>query len=501
MQIRENTIFDEHYRLVRLLGSGGFSEVWLAEDTRIDSLKVALKIYAPGSGLDDQSAQLFKKEYSQVFNLVHTNLLCPASYSVYNRMPYLVLSFCEQGSSSKLTGNISEEEAWHFLHDVAAGLAYLHKQNPPVIHQDIKPANVLIAKDGTYMITDFGVSTEARNTLRKSVSNVSTSGGTPAYMAPERFSKTPDSIKASDIWALGASLFELITSNVPFGEMGGVIQKSGAEIPCIRKDISNDLKNIISLCLQEKAWDRPTAGEIFRWSEMHFNREKIHFGRKYGKLLSPNRYKKTTWAFGIITIGIVLFIFFSGIFSGQGQHQKQEKQQKIEELQKQEEQRKEKEQQRIEEQRKEDLRKEEQRKQEEQQKQEKEEQRKEEQRKENLRKEEQRKIEEKARKEQEEQEEQQRQITIQINNLLSQANTAFYKAEYNEALRLFLQVKNLDGNNLEGYTKFLNKAKSLADHLVGYDNNVKELLLKAQSLNDTPEVRILIKNCDQKIKL
>ncbi|MDR3218063.1 MAG: protein kinase [Dysgonamonadaceae bacterium] len=492
MQIKENTIFDSHYKLVRLLGSGGFSEVWLAEDIRIDSLKVALKIYAPGSGLDDQSAKSFRDEYSLVFNLVHTNLLCPASYGVFNGMPYLVLPFCERGSSSKLTGNISEEEAWQFLHDVAAGLAYLHKQNPPVIHQDIKPANVLIAKDGAYMITDFGISTEARNTLRKSVSTVNNSGGTIAYMAPERFSKTPDSIKASDIWALGASLFELITGNIPFGNMGGVIQKSGAEIPYIKNNISTDLKNIITLCLQEETWNRPTAEEILKWTELHFNKEKIRFGRKYKKIIAPGRHKKTAWALGIIIAGITLSVFFNGILNDFQKKQEKEALQRIEAQQRIEEQRKEAEQLKA------DLRKAEQRKQEEQQ-QIAEQRRVEEQRKiaeqqqqaeQEKQKEQQRKIEEKARKEQEE-----RGRKAKVGSLLITANAAFDKAKYEEAFNLYLQVKGLDKTNTEGHTKFLNKAKSLIE-LVGYDNNVKALLLKAQKLNDTSEVRKLINNCD-----
>ncbi|MDR1895240.1 MAG: serine/threonine protein kinase, partial [Prevotellaceae bacterium] len=67
MQLTENTLFHSRYRLIKLLGRGGFSEVWLAEDNRT-GIKVALKVYAPGAGLDDDGVQLFGREFSLVFN-------------------------------------------------------------------------------------------------------------------------------------------------------------------------------------------------------------------------------------------------------------------------------------------------------------------------------------------------------------------------------------------------------------------------------------------------
>jgi serine/threonine protein kinase len=198
------------------------------------------------------------------------------------------LPFCERGSALKLAGRIAEEEAWKFLHDVASGLAYLHRQNPPVIHQDIKPDNVLMDNTGQFMITDFGISTKVRSTLRKSVGQQNVSGGTLAYMGPERFSRDNTPIKAGDIWALGATLYELFVGDTPFGDHGGVIQKSGAEIPNIKGNMSPDLMHIVNLCLQKETWDRPTAETIIAWTEQHSRGEKINFG----KLPQPPKPKK-----------------------------------------------------------------------------------------------------------------------------------------------------------------------------------------------------------------
>ena len=244
MWLQENTLFADRYQLIRLLGRGGFSEVWLAED-RLTGLKVAIKVYAPGTGLDSDGMSVFSKELSLVYNLHHTNLLKPQHFDQCNNRPYLVLPYCEQGSALKLVGQMPEEEAWRFLRDVAAGLEYLHALEPPVIHQDIKPDNVLRDSTGTFMITDFGISTKIRSTLRKSVNQAENSGGTMAYMGPERFSKHPMAIMASDVWALGATLFELLSGDPPFGDLGGVLQQKGAEIPEVTGNYSPELKKAV----------------------------------------------------------------------------------------------------------------------------------------------------------------------------------------------------------------------------------------------------------------
>ncbi len=262
MQLQEDTLFANRYQLINLLGRGGFSEVWLAKDNWTH-LKIALKVYAPGTGMDANGLQEFCGELAGVYDLNHQNLLKPQHVDTWENMPYLIMAYCSQGSCGSKLGKMSETEMWKFIHDVAAGLAYLHAKE--VVHQDIKPDNILIDDAGNYLITDFGVSTRARSTLRKSVV-ASSSGGTTAYMGPERFSRQPAPTKASDIWSFGAMCFELLEGVVPFGEIGGGMQKGGAEIPAITADVSNALKYTITKMLQKETWDRPTAATLVEWS-------------------------------------------------------------------------------------------------------------------------------------------------------------------------------------------------------------------------------------------
>jgi serine/threonine protein kinase len=263
----------ERYELIKQLGRGGFSEVWLAEDTWTH-VQVAIKVYAPGTGLDEAGIQLFTQEFSLVFDMNHTNLLKPTYFDSYERQPYLIMPLCKNGSAFKYVAakeSIPEEECWKMLHDVAAGLAYLHGKNPPVIHQDIKPDNILISDEGRYMITDFGISARVRSTIRSSSAAQEQSGGTLAYMGPERFSSQPRPIMASDVWSLGAMMYELICGMPPFGNNGGLMQKKGAEIPIIEEEYSQELKDIIYSCLQEESGKRPWAKTIEELTYNHLH--------------------------------------------------------------------------------------------------------------------------------------------------------------------------------------------------------------------------------------
>lgn len=257
MQYSEGVLFDNRYLLKEFKGSGSFGEVWLAQDT-VSDLELAIKIYI---AMDDQGLAEFKKEYQIAFDLNHTNLLHATSLEICkeDKRPYLVMTYCPNGSVFKLVGSISEQQMWLFIRDVASGLAYLHEQHPPIIHQDIKPDNILIDKNGNYVITDFGISKQARNTLRRSSVVKSNSTGSVSYMAPERFSKQSNPIKASDIWSLGATIYELAVGDVPFNGLGGSLQRHGADIPDLPTEFSHDLNMVMQRCLQQETWDRPTA--------------------------------------------------------------------------------------------------------------------------------------------------------------------------------------------------------------------------------------------------
>ncbi len=265
--IKAEEKFDNRYRLIKKIGGGGFSEVWLAHDTNAD-IDVALKIYTPNGELDDEGKENFKKEFARLCGLNHTNIIHAIGFGIHNdELPYLAMSVCKNGSAKKLIGNYDEEQLWTFIEQVASGLQYLHAHD--ITHQDIKPDNILMNSDGQYLIIDFGISTRTRNTLRKSEKG-STGGGTTWYMSNESFGSKSSDIHARDIWAFGATLYEIVTGDVPFGQYGGVAQKAqNGEVPAISANVSDELKSLIYDCLAMNAWDRPDADEILKRVTAH----------------------------------------------------------------------------------------------------------------------------------------------------------------------------------------------------------------------------------------
>ena len=90
--------------------------------------------------------------------------------------------------------------------------------------------------------------------------------GTIAYMAPEMFTRSPSAVKATDIWALGATLYELMTGELLFFGQGGVVQLKGAELPELPDSYSQDLRDTVMSCLNMDTWSRPTASELSEYA-------------------------------------------------------------------------------------------------------------------------------------------------------------------------------------------------------------------------------------------
>ncbi len=259
MSFSEGTTINNRFKLLRQIGRGSFGEVWLAEDI-ILGIQLAVKIYI---ALDSRGLEEFKSEFKNVRHLNHPNLLRPDYYDHSENSPYLVMTYCPETVGNKV-GKMSEQDVWELIKDVSAGLEYLHKMD--IVHRDIKPDNILKNDQGVYVISDFGLSQKMRSTLRRASARNNqgkdSMSGTVGYMAPEMFSARPNAVKATDVWALGATIYEVITGEMPFCGQGGVMELHGAELPDLPSNYGAVLSNLMHRCLAKEAWDRPTAKEI-----------------------------------------------------------------------------------------------------------------------------------------------------------------------------------------------------------------------------------------------
>lgn len=311
-ELSKGTIIANRYTLKEYKGSGSFGEVWLAEDGEL-GLDVAIKLYI---SLDQKGQDEFKDEYKVAYGLSHENLLTAQYYSVWDHRPFLIMKYCSRGSAGNLGGIASEPEIWKFIHNVANGLKYLHAQEPPIVHQDIKPENILIDEQNNFLITDFGISKKMRTTMRKQ-SKRSIESGAIAYMGPERFLKDPMAVKASDIWSLGVSIYEMATNDLPFMGQGGGMLNAGAALPELDDKWSRNLNEIMQACLSKDTWDRPTAEDLEEYTHDILKGKDISWskwksGEKDGSEVTETQSSKKwiLWG-GLCFVAIIacLFIF------------------------------------------------------------------------------------------------------------------------------------------------------------------------------------------------
>ena len=262
----KNATIKNRYRLLKQIGAGGFSTVWLATD-ELGHEEVVLKFYAPSTGLNSSGLDMFRKEYKINAAIpVHPHVLKANWLDEVDNKPFLIMPYCSGGSlfsvlSTKVSATgegFSSSELYPLLVEVAAGLAHLHGNN--IIHHDIKPDNVLLDGQGHCLLTDFGISSGLRNTITRATGTASSLS--VAYAAPERFDARPRMSRESDVFSFGVMLYELVTGEAPWMGQGGAMLKTGAAIPELPEGYDGRLNKLLASCLSVNTEERPLAGEI-----------------------------------------------------------------------------------------------------------------------------------------------------------------------------------------------------------------------------------------------
>ncbi len=260
------------YTIERELGGGGMSKVFVAEETRLRR-KVVVKVLSPelAQGI---SVERFEREIQTVAALQHANIVPVHTAGDTNGLPYYTMPFVEGDSLRARLGHgpMPVGEVIGILRDVAKALAYAHQRS--VVHRDIKPDNVLIS-GGVAVVTDFGIA-KAISASRTSgggatLTQIGTSIGTPAYMAPEQAAGDPDIDHRADIYALGAMAYELLTGQAVFANRTPqrMLAKHMSETPKpiseFRGDLPASLATLVMSCLAKEPSARPQqAADIAR---------------------------------------------------------------------------------------------------------------------------------------------------------------------------------------------------------------------------------------------
>lgn len=262
-----------------MIGRGAYAETWKARSANTDAV-LAIKVYALPKELERSAFGEALDHYQQRMAYHHPNLLLPLWYEVTDEKMYIASPFCSKGPLRKYIGKeMSEEDLWRLIRDIARGLEDLHSHKVVMSRfgQKLSPDNVLISDGGIFMI-DFTANYKLEEILRSY--ETWPSSGTPIYLAPECFSKDGVRTTATDIWALGAIVYEVITSDAPFEPHGGSAQLQGFEISPLPDAYSKLLRKTIMECLAKNPQNRPTAGHLAKRAAMQL---------EYGSLSWPRR--------------------------------------------------------------------------------------------------------------------------------------------------------------------------------------------------------------------
>lgn len=258
-----NDVFAGRYVLVELIGEGDSSELWKAKNQLADDIVVVLKIFATAEGWNDEEFSELRQEFSLLQPLYHPHLLKAYQFDVWENTPYMVLPLCSMESLDKLLaeeGPFSERQLALVMSQIASALDALHSQEPPLLHQDVNPANIVASQPDYFMLADFGISSQQGHSLPKQ--GTIGKSVTQAYAPPERFDPLQKPNAAGDVFSLGVSLYEMCTNTLPWGGAGGKTLAEGESIPALPGHYSAELNELLQACMSVNRSERPSAQEL-----------------------------------------------------------------------------------------------------------------------------------------------------------------------------------------------------------------------------------------------
>jgi tetratricopeptide (TPR) repeat protein len=263
-ELARGTIFANRYEIIEELGKGGMGKVYRVLDRKINE-ELALKLIRPEIA-DKKTIERFGNELKMARKISHKNVCRMYHLSEESGTHYIIMEYM-QGESLKnmikMTKQLSVGSAVNIAKQVCEGLLEAHRLG--VVHRDLKPHNIMIDREGTVRIMDFGI---ARSLETKGTTAAGGMIGTPEYMSPEQ-TESRQVDQRSDIYSMGIILFEMLTGRVPFeGETPlSIAMKHKSEKPPDPADfntqIPEELNQIILKCLEKDRERRyPGAEEL-----------------------------------------------------------------------------------------------------------------------------------------------------------------------------------------------------------------------------------------------
>jgi serine/threonine-protein kinase len=211
--MREGTLLNNRYQLLQRLGSGGMADVFRARDLMLERY-VAIKVLRPDYTDNKAFQERFRQEARAAANLSHPNIVTVHDFGLDRGQLFIVMEHVPGSDLKTLLrqrGRFSLEEAIPLIVQACAGIGYAHRAG--LVHCDVKPHNMLVTPDKRLKVTDFGIARALATIHPGERSDVV--WGSPQYFSPEQAAGEPPS-PASDVYALGIVLYEVLTGSLPF---------------------------------------------------------------------------------------------------------------------------------------------------------------------------------------------------------------------------------------------------------------------------------------------
>ncbi|MDQ3243250.1 MAG: protein kinase [Gemmatimonadota bacterium] len=255
------------YRLVERIGEGGMGEVWKAHDANLDR-DVAIKMLLTGALGSATARERFRREALVLSRLSHPGIATIFDFDARDGCDFLVMEYVPGGTlESRLTsGPLPLEDVLDLGTAIAAAVDNAHRHG--FLHRDLKPANVALTADGHPKILDFGIALLlAGGKVSGRMTRTGTIVGSLPYMAPEQLFGDVDDAR-TDIYALGAMLFEMVTGRRPFVKerpealMFSIINTAAPSVRSLRPHAPDALDRLIAECLRKEPAHRPVSAGV-----------------------------------------------------------------------------------------------------------------------------------------------------------------------------------------------------------------------------------------------
>ncbi len=312
------------YRLVERLGTGASAEVWRARDTELER-DVALKIPNASIALGSQQMERAGREAQAAAGLRHPGIVTVYGVEEHHGRPFFAL---ELVSGRTLAQALSDgawpaEKAALLVARVADAIGYAHEVG--VVHRDIKPANILLEADDRPRVTDFGLAQLASG--RTELTHHGEVLGTPAYMAPEQARGATNEVGSqTDVYALGALLYELITGHKPFDGMTAeatlfkVVHEEPAPVRRLQPSLPVDLETITAKAMAKEpsrryATTMELAADLRRYlAKRPIEARRTSLPGRIALWVRRNPGVAATMALALVAVGVVGALGLAGVF-------------------------------------------------------------------------------------------------------------------------------------------------------------------------------------------